>query len=58
MQSPRLPYIKPSVVQLEYTTDVKVSMTLPCKGLDTGNGSGGNFNACRDDTSAICQDVS
>jgi len=58
MQSPRLPYIKPAVVQLEYTADVRVSMTAPCKGFDSGNGTGGQFGGCKDAFNSICQDVS
>jgi|GEM_PF-6308229 len=57
METPRLPYVKPYVTQLGYTADVRVSMTAPCKGVNSVGGSGGQ-SGCLDVDGLACQDAS
>jgi hypothetical protein len=58
MNDERLPYIKPQLLVLEQTADVRVSMTSNCKTVTSGNGAGGNFGACFDQIGNVCSNVS
>jgi hypothetical protein len=58
MNDERLPYVKPQLLVLEQTADVRVSMTNNCKTVTSGNGSGGNFGSCFDTIGNVCSNVS
>ncbi len=58
MSDERLPYIKPQLLILEQTADVRVSMTNNCKTTTSGSGSGGNFGACFTPIGNVCSNVS
>lgn len=45
MQDEREPYVKPAIVRLEHTADLKVSMTSGCKTGAAGIG-GSNSSFC------------